>query len=191
MFFKKKTTMLIFFINDIPVDLKITYFPKEFIKEQRKIKGLDPEFSILKKTAKENSIIYDKKVNKDITKYQIIGQLKILKDKTINKSIDKIYDETKEIIEETKINKKILIKWLYENQGEMRFGSENRLFLVLIDSNNIQNSWKIKRNFKLLKKEIGFYINNFDKNKLKKNKIKFEFKGKTYYTIADMVFVEG
>ena len=180
-----------FFIKDIPLDLKITYFPKEFIKEQRKIKGLKSEISILIKLAIKNSIAFDANTNEDTKKYQIIEQLKNLKKKNINKILNQLSKETKKIIEETKNNKKTLIKWLYENQGEMRFGSENRLFLVLIDSNNISNSWKIKRNFKLLKKEIDSYIKIFNKSKLRYNKIEFKFKGITYYAFADMIFVEG
>lgn len=185
-----KTKSVDFFIKDIPLDLKITYLPKEFIKEQRKIKGLKSEIGILTKLARENSIIYDDKTNEEIKKHQIIEQLKNLKKKNINKILNQLSKETKQIIEETKNNKDSLIKWLYENQGEMRLGSENRLFLVLIDSNNISDSWKIKRNFKLLKKEIDSYIKSFNKSKLENNKIKFKFRGITYYTIADMVFVE-
>ena len=51
-------------------------------------------------------------------------------------------DEKLEILKEVQGKPKILANWLYENQGEMRFGSENRLFLVLVDTDDFTNSWK-------------------------------------------------
>jgi len=51
-----------------------------------------------------------------------------------------------------------LIKWLYEEQGERRFDAANRLFLVLIDKNNLEESWKMKRNLDLLKDKINSYL---------------------------------
>jgi len=50
-----------------------------------------------------------------------------------------------------------LIKWLYENQGEMRFSSENRLFLVLIDTSDFSSSWKLKRNLDILAPAINSF----------------------------------
>jgi len=43
-----------------------------------------------------------------------------------------------------------LAKWMYEHQGEQRFGSDNRLFVILLDQNNPADSWKIKRNFDMI-----------------------------------------
>jgi len=40
-----------FFIDDVPIDLKITYFPKEFLKLQRKSNGLGNEIVLLKKNS--------------------------------------------------------------------------------------------------------------------------------------------
>ena len=73
----------------------------------------------------------------------------------------------------------VLLKALYENQGEMRFGSENRLFLVLVDTDNFANSWKLKRNIDLLKPTILSYLDNFKTKKVEDLKVEFEFKGKT------------
>jgi hypothetical protein len=39
-----------------------------------------------------------------------------------------------------------LMKWLYEEQGLRRFDAANRFFIILIDSNNLEESWKLKRN---------------------------------------------
>ncbi len=44
-------------------------------------------------------------------------------------------------------NPKNLAIWMYENQGAQRFGSDNRLFAILLDTKNPEESWKLKRNF--------------------------------------------
>lgn len=80
-----------------------------------------------------------------------------------------------------------LMTWLYENQGEMRFGAENRLFVILVDANDIAQSWKMKRAFNLIEPKVNDYLNHFTENSLKK--IDFTFKGKTYSSLADVIFV--
>ncbi len=64
-------------------------------------------------------------------------------------------------------NKKELIQWLYANQSQQgRKHLENRLFIVLYDSNN--QHWKMKSEILSLKTAIDNYINNFSPNKLVK-----------------------
>lgn len=100
-------------------------------------------------------------------------------------------DEKLEILKEVQDNPKTLATWLYENQGEMRFGSENRLFLVLVDTDNFTNSWKLKRNIDLLKPTILTYLDNFKTKNIEDLKIEFEFKGKTktFTALTDIIFV--
>ena len=100
-------------------------------------------------------------------------------------------DEKLEILKEVQGKPKILANWLYENQGEMRFGSENRLFLVLVDTDDFTNSWKLKRNIDLLKPTILTYLDIFKTKKMEDLKIKFEFKGKrkTFTALTDIIFV--
>lgn len=84
-------------------------------------------------------------------------------------------------------NKKELIKWLYEEQGERRFDSANRLFLVLIEKNNLEESWKLKRNLDFLKENVGSYL---DKFKISDNlKIIFDWQDKKYTSISDALFI--
>lgn len=79
-------------------------------------------------------------------------------------------------------NKKELIQWLYDNQSQQgRKHLENRLFIVLYDSNN--EHWKMKSEIQLLKKEIDFYVNNFDINKLEK----FDFGNGEIY--SDIIWI--
>ena len=99
--------------------------------------------------------------------------------------------EKLEILKEVQDNPKILATWLYENQGEMRFGSENRLFLVLVDTDDFGNSWKLKRNLDLLKPTILTYLDNFKNKKIDELKVTFEFKGKPqpFTALTDVIFV--
>jgi hypothetical protein len=100
-------------------------------------------------------------------------------------------NEKLEILSEVQANPKILATWLYENQGEMRFGSENRLFLVLVDTDDFNSSWKLKRNLDLLKPIIISYLDNFKTKKIDDLKVSFNFKGKsqTFTALTDIVFV--
>ena len=51
-----------------------------------------------------------------------------------------------------------LARWLYENQGSQRFGDDNRFYVVLVDSQDVTNSWKLKRDFKLVYQHIDNYL---------------------------------
>ena len=101
-------------------------------------------------------------------------------------------NEKLEILKEVQDNPKSLATWLYENQGEMRFGSENRLFLVLVDTEDFNSSWKLKRNLDLLKPSILSYLDNFKKNKkIEDLKVIFNFKGKPqiFSALTDIIFI--
>jgi hypothetical protein len=97
------------------------------------------------------------------------------------------------IVHEAQNNTKLLSKWLYENQGEMRFGSENRLFLVLIDTDtpNFSNSWKLKRNIELLTPVIHKFLDKFTERNIEDLKIVFNYAGKpeTFHSLAEIIFV--
>lgn len=64
------------------------------------------------------------------------------------------------IVEDAKRSPKELIVWLYENQGEMRFDASNRFFLILVNSSNLSESWKLKRNIPFLKQEIDTHLDS-------------------------------
>jgi hypothetical protein len=180
-----------FFINDVPFDLKVTYLPAEYIKTKRKEKGLPVELTFLKKKATEAKIIFDKTAKPADIFYEIVEKMKDKNDDFCLEVLNTLKNEKLEILQEAQDNPKILATWLYENQGEMRFGSENRLFLVLVDTDDFTNSWKLKRNIDLLKPKILTYLDNFKTKKLDDLKIEFEFKGKTktFTALTDIIFV--
>ncbi|WP_446425423.1 hypothetical protein, partial [Mailhella sp.] len=78
-------------------------------------------------------------------------------------------------------------KWFYENQGTMRFGSENRIFMVLVNTQNLSESWKLKRNFNIIRPKVFEYLDNFTKDSMLNNSIEFEFSGRKYNTFADII----
>jgi hypothetical protein len=80
-----------------------------------------------------------------------------------------------------------LIIWLYENQGAQRFGADNRLFVVLYDSQNPEDSWKLKRDFGLIENKIDTF---FDNEKVStKDEVVFSYQRKTYTAISKLLFI--
>jgi hypothetical protein len=180
-----------FFINNVPFDLKVTYLPAEYIKDKRKEKGYPVELTFLKKKAEEAKIVFDKKAKHTDIFYEIVEKMKDRNDAFCNGVLTTLKNEKLEILKEVQANPKILATWLFENQGEMRFGSENRLFLVLVDTDDFSSSWKLKRNLDLLKPTIISYLDNFGAKKIDDLKVSFNFKGKpqTFTALTDIIFV--
>ncbi|OQY95366.1 MAG: hypothetical protein B6D37_05995 [Sphingobacteriales bacterium UTBCD1] len=180
-----------FFIGNVPFDLKVTYLPAEYIKFKRKEKGLPVELTHLKSKAKEAGITFDKEASATDIIYEISEKMNDKNDVFCKGVLKTLKDEKLQILKEVQTNPKILAKWLYENQGEMRFGSENRLFLVLVDTDDFNSSWKLKRNLDLLKPTILKYLDNFKSKKLTDLKVDFTYKGKTgiFTALTDIIFV--
>ena len=55
-----------FFIDEVPFDLKVTYLPEGFIRDQRREHGYRPEITLLKKEARQNNILVDKNMAEKI-----------------------------------------------------------------------------------------------------------------------------
>ena len=180
-----------FFINDIPFDLKVTYLPSEFIKIKRKEKHLPVELTFLKQKAKEAGIIYDCKAKANDILYEITEKMKDRDAGLCKETLSSLQNENNAILKEAEASPSMLITWLYENQGEMRFGSENRIFVVLVDTDDFNNSWKLKRNIELLKPTIESYLDNFKNKRLDDLLVSFEYKGKphAFKALADVIFV--
>jgi len=177
-----------FFVNDIPFDLKTTYLPTNFVEKERKENGLASEISEYKKIAKDFNISY----SIQNTVYEIREKGLNSNSKDCIKRINEIDDFKKDLLKNCIKNSQKLIQNLYEEQGEMRFDASNRLFLILVDSNDFDNSWKLKRDVDLLKRNIYSYLDNFDKRKILNNPIsfKYKFKGEEIFNAySDCIFV--
>ncbi len=80
-----------------------------------------------------------------------------------------------------------LAVWMYENQSSLRFGADNRLFVILLNKDNPKRSWELKRNFPLVFSEIDTY---FDKETVsEEDEIVFAFGRKTYTTITKVLMI--
>ncbi len=90
-------------------------------------------------------------------------------------------------LEQVLKNPKDLIIWLYENQGAQRFGSDNRFFVVLASKNNLEESWKLKRDFNFVFSEIDKFFDGASVSI--KDEIVFGFKKKTYTTISKVLII--
>jgi len=78
-------------------------------------------------------------------------------------------------------------EYLYTYQGAERFGAENRFFVIVYDRNNPNNSWKIKREYALIKKSVDSFFNQ----DLKLDPINFSFgeKKTPHMAHAKMMFI--
>jgi hypothetical protein len=178
-----------FFWNDFPFDLKVTYFPDGYMELKRKERGLKPELTELKRFARENDIPYDR----DATSNNVFTELltRISEDKSAKAKafIQKFHEDRKQIIEESRKDPTELMKWLYEEQGIRRFDAANRFFVILIEPNNLEESWKLKRNKKLLSEKINDFLNKNKNPDFAKLKLSFEWEDKTYNTYCTSLFI--
>ena len=173
-----------FFIDKYPIDLKVTYFPNEFMEKKLKDKIGNKELAWLKKEAKKVNISPDKGLSD-------AEQLTFLKEELENHGhsniIDALTKYKQEIIDEACKHPEELMEWLYENQSARLFGAENRLFLVLVDTKDMKQSWKMKRAFTLIEPTVNNYLDSFKAHSLKK--INFKFNQKNYTSLSDIIFI--
>lgn len=179
-----------FFIGDIPFDLKVTYFPEGFMSASRKVLGLPTELQVLKRFVKTLGIKYNRG-QKDKTLFaELLTRVEENQKPEAKKFIAEFRKTRWSMIQKVIKEPQKLIRWLYEEQGERRFDAANRLFLVLIDKNKLEESWKMKRNLDLLKDTVNSHLDKFNDNEAEKLKIEFDWMdGKRYATLSDVIFV--
>lgn len=178
-----------FFWNNFPFDLKVTYFPDGFMQLKRRELNLRPELTELKRFAREHNIAYDRNAKNNEIFTELLTRISEDNSKEAKEFINEFHKIRKEIILSSIKNPRELIKWLYEEQGVRRFDAANRFFLILIDLRNLEESWKLKRNKKLLQGKISKYLDenkNIDFNKLK---LSFDWQDKKYDTYATTLFI--
>ena len=184
-----------FIIQGIPFDLKVTYLPnsawyQKEVKSYLDGKGLDKtEIACLKRFAKKAKIKYNTKLAVNEQHFQIRKLLETNAPELFKEALKELDKIRTARINYAKENATLLAKLLYENQGSTRFGAENRIYLILIDKDDMDNSWEMKRDFPRLKSAINSYLDSFDINNLNQMKLDFEYSGKQYTTHADIIFV--
>lgn len=90
-------------------------------------------------------------------------------------------------LQEALKNPRELIVWLYENQGAQRFGADNRLFVVLASKDNLEESWKLKRDFDFVFKKIDNFLNRASVSS--EDEIIFTYRRKTYTAISKILII--
>ena len=173
-----------FFIDNYPIDLKVTYFPEAFMQGRLKEVLGNHEITWLKHKAKEFDIEPDKTLS-DPEQYLFL--IEELENQGHPEVFQNLKAKRKKIVDDARNNPSNLMKWLYENQSPRLFGAENRLFVVLIDSSDMNQSWKLKRAFSLIEPKVTEYLDHFNSNSLKR--ICFKFSKKDYESLADIIFV--
>lgn len=175
-----------FFIDQVPFDLKVTYLPSEYIKQKRKEFGYPVELTYLKKHARLLGMAFDSNASDSDIHHEIIEKLK---DRGKTNIIEELSKQHLMILNDACKHPKELAKWLYENQGEMRFGAENRIYLILVDNRDVQNSWKLKRNLTLLRPIIHKHLDAFDSNQIDSLRVDFTYKLHKYQALSDVIFI--
>ena len=176
-----------FFWKNIPLDLKVTYFPNEFLNDKRREKHLGTELSSLKKFANANGVYY----NKNSRDKSIFVELSKKFSESHDEKETKYWNEFKKnrinIINHSINHPEQLARWLYENQGERRFDRAYRFYLILIDTKNFEESWKLKRSRDIVPDKIKQFLSKNPKYEIMD--ISFEWKGVTYETKCFVLFV--
>lgn len=156
----------------------------KYMDEHLKVKLGKNVLAWLKAQGKSFGITADTNDSESQQIYTLTEKLKEQGHDDVNQTLN---DTRQQIIQEAQRNPVELMKWLYEHQGEMRFGAKNRLFVILADSTDITQSWKMKRAFSLIEPKVKSYLDSFTNKSLKQ--INFSFKKQNYSSLADVIFV--
>ncbi len=178
-----------FFWHDFPFDLKVTYFPEGFMKEKRQQRGLRPELTELKAFARQNNINFDRNATDEEIYKGLLTRITESPSEATQTFIQAFHRTRRDIINETIQNPRELIVWFYENQGTRRFDAANRFFVVLIDLNNLEESWKLKRNREILNTGINNYLNQNRNADFNQFQINFNWDGTNYQSCATCLFL--
>lgn len=149
-----------FFINDIPFDLKVTYFPEQLLKDKLRDIGYGNELTKLKQICRQLNIFIPTDLKPKELKLHLHNIISEDQREEAKAFILTIKEHKRNIITEAEENPTELKKWFYENQGEARFDASNRFFLVLTDETDMINSWKLKRNIVFLRDNINTHLDN-------------------------------
>ena len=179
-----------FFINDIPFDLKVTYFPEQLLVDKLQENGYGNELTRLKQICRTHNIFIPDDLNNKALKLHLYTKISEDQRQNAKEFISTLKEEKIKIIAEAKENPTELKKWLYENQGEARFDASNRFFLVLINETELSNSWKIKRNIVFLREQIHAHLDDLSMDMASlKTTFYWKVDKKTYHCKSDILFL--
>lgn len=182
-----KVKKIDFFWKDVPFDLKVTYFPEGLMSQERKRKSMKSEISELKQFAKKHNFSFIKTNNETGIFNELLKKITESTSQEAKEFISAFHENRRNIINESIKNPHDLSKWLYENQGERRFDAVYRFYLILINMNSLEDSWKLKRNKVELYNKINTFLNQNPAHHV--NSIIFEWDKKKYTTKYALMFI--
>ncbi len=175
-----------FFWENIPFDLKTTKFAQGFIDFKRKQSKLGDEIQALTKFANEKGIDFNSELSNDELKSTLIKKISENHADFIDKQI---YQTRKNILNDAMKDPSEFAIWNYENQGLDRFGDENRFFLILIDKNTTEESWKLKRQKGFITKKIKEFLDD-GPSKHTMMHLPFTYGKKSYHANCCVLFIQ-
>jgi len=89
--------------------------------------------------------------------------------------------------QEAVLNPRELARYLYEHQGRERFGADNRLFIVLFDMHQPEESWKLKREFDFVLPKIEEFLQREQVSE--EDEIIFTYRNQTYSALAKILLI--
>lgn len=178
-----------FFVDDLPFDLKTTSLPLNFIDQMRRSRGMGTELSRLKQIARAGSITYDASAGLRDMAYEIAEKIRVNGTDDSKRALQEISEFRKRLLADCIGNPEPLLRNLYSQQGAMRFDASNRLFIILADLDNFDDSWKLKRNVNLLTSRIHGYLDGFSREGAHMVHFKHSSRPGRFSAMADAIFV--
>jgi hypothetical protein len=176
-----------FFVDNVPFDLKVTYLPEGYISDYRSEHGLGNETTKIRALSRNLGLKVKDSSNVDLKGPALWQQLEDHPSAEAKNLLKDLRGIRQDILVQVTKSPEILAKWLYENQGERRFDSSNRLFVVLVDSGRYFDSWKLKRAKPLIKESVNNYLNK--KNVPAGFELDFNWESEVYSVRTDVIFV--
>jgi hypothetical protein len=178
-----------FFIHDFPFDLKVTYFPGGYLEMLRKAKGLRPELAELKTFCKREGVWFETDKLPGVLFPELLAKVSEHPSPAAREFVAKFKATRVRLIQQT-IKDPIPLKiWLYENQGVRRFDAVNRFFVILVDAEHLEESWKLKRNKPLLVNAIHTHLSTMDPVTMRNLRLEFAWGSETYEAYSDILFI--
>lgn len=178
-----------FFIHDFPFDLKVTYFPDGYMETLRRAEGLRPEFTLLKAFCRQQGIWFENNKPAGVLFSELLTKVTEHPSQAAQDFIADFKATRMRLLQQTIENPQALKIWLYENQGVRRFDASNRFFLVLVNANDFDESWKLKRNKDLLVNSIHSRLDGMSPDTMENLRLEFQWENENYETYADILFV--
>lgn len=178
-----------FFVGGVPFDLKVTYLPEGYLKDRRSEQGLRPELTLLKREARNLAIHFERTLAEARLLELLWTRLADHPSHSAQTLVRELSDQRRAALDKCVRNPDELIRWLYENQGVRRFDASNRLFLVLVNTQNYFASWKLKRAKDLLERDIHRYLDAVQEGEVER-RVSFTWEGQRHSALSDIVFVQ-